>query len=537
MSDKPLRNPLTTTMTRRRSLQLLGAAGAGAVLPGVRSARAGGRSAPAPSFRFQNQPVPGGSVTVVTEADWVDLDPHTNGLFAGMQAWEYIYESLTQFDAEMNPVPALAESWETPDPLTYIFHLRAGVTWHNGTPFTSADVKYSLDRVLNPDSGAANRSNIAAISAVEAVDEMTVKITLSTPKVFFLETLANLLGTAIIPNGAAENSDLKTQPVGTGPFTVAELQSGDFIRFAKNPTYWGGPLPYLDELVLKLMVEEDTRVAWIRGGQADYIDLYPEAAERLQGEDGITVIEHPKVYMLRVTYNTASGPLADARVRKALEMSLDRFDMIDKARFGGASLTGYIPSGFGDWALTEDQLPAYFTTPDLEGAKALLAEAGYADGFKMTIRGSRQEHIAIAVVAQQNWKEIGVDAEVMQMEYGTYIADWNAKNFDALVIGQTFNPDPLNYLWPLFHSKGGANKPGFTNARVDELLDKAAAITDREELKQALVDAQMAIWEEGTPQSYVYNAFNYEGLRNRVQGYVPLYSARRTAMVQSWIAE
>jgi peptide/nickel transport system substrate-binding protein len=529
------------TMTRRKALQVVGKTGL--VIPALASAhpvrvRAGGTA----SDRllravYQGTPVPGGSATVVTEADWVDLDPHTNALFASMQAWEYVYESLTQFDMDGNVAPALAESWETPDSLTYVFHLRQGVTWHDGKPFTAADVKYSFERVLNPDTAAPQRSAIAAVSAIEATDDATLQITLSQPRLFFLETLANLLGTAIIPDGAAENGDIKTNPIGTGPFKVSEIRSGDYIRFERNADYWDAPKPYLDELVLKLMVEEDTRVAWIRSGEADYIDLYTEAASRLEGEDGIAVLEHPKVYMLRVSYNTTQGPLSDNRVRKALDMALDRTDMIDKARFGGATLTGFIPSGFEGWARPESELPAWFSAPDVDAAKQLLADAGYGDGFSISIKGSRPEHIAIALVAQQNWQDLGLDVKVEQMEYGTYIQDWNASNFEALVIGQTYTPDPLNYLWPIFHTNGSGNRPLYSNANVDELLDRAAASTDRDEVKSLLQQAEDFIWNDGTPQSYVYNALNYEGLRTRIQDYVSLYSARRTAFKQVWIAE
>lgn len=541
MRDRTPKIGRTRKFSRRQALQLMGSTGL--VIPAAALMRPGGTQARASSVQrliraaYQDAPVPGGSVTVVTEADWVDLNPHTNALFASMQAWEYVYESLTQFDMDGNVVPALAESWENPDPLTYIFHLRQGVTWHDGSPFKAADVKYSLERVLNPDTGSPHRSNIAAISEIEIIDDATIRIGLSQPRLFLLETFGNLLGAAIIPEGAAENRDLKTDPIGTGPFRVAEIRTGDYIRFERNATYWDAPKPYLDELILKLMVEEDTRVSWIRSGQADYIDLYAEAASRLQDEADITIIEHPKVYMLRITYNCSQGPLADNRVRKALDMSLDRFDMIDKARFGGATLTGFIPSGFGEWALSENELPTWFSTPDPEGAKQLLADAGYGDGFPITIKGSRPEHIAIALVAQQNWQAIGVDVQVEQMEYGTYIQDWGTSNFEALVIGQTYQPDPLNYLWPLFHSKGGANKPLYSNATVDDLLDRAAQSTDREEFKQLLHEAERFMWEDGTPQSYVYNALNYEGLRSRVHGYAPLYSARRTAMKQAWIAE
>ncbi len=527
-------------ISRRRALQAIGSAGlvvpaAGLVAPS--GSAAGGSGLNRLMSAYQDQPVQGGSATVVTEADWVELEPHTNALWSGMQAWEYCYESLTRFDMEGNVAPALAESWEMPDDRTYLFHLRQGVTWHDGSPFTAADVTYSFERILDPATAAPHRSNIEGMTSIEAIDDFTVRIELESPRLFFLETLANLLGTAIIPNGAAENRNLKAEPVGTGPFKIVEIRTGDYIRYERNPDYWNAPLPYLDELILKLMVEEDTRVAWLRSGQADYIDLYAEAASRLEGDENVTVLVSPKAYMLRVCYNCEEGPTADNRVRKALDMSLDRLDMIEKARFGGATLTGMLPAGLDDWAQPEEALPDWFSAPDPEAASALLEEAGYGDGFSISIKASRPEQVAIALVAQQNWQALGIDVQVEQMEYGTFIQDWGASNFEAMAIGMTYHPDPLNYLWPLFHTEGADNRSRYSNPTVDELLDRAANTTDRDEYRESMHEAERFMWDDGVPQSYVYNALNYEGLRTRIQDYVPQFSSRRTAMNQVWISE
>ncbi|MEZ4626134.1 MAG: ABC transporter substrate-binding protein, partial [Thermomicrobiales bacterium] len=330
----------------------------------------------------------GGTLTVVTEADWVDLEPHLNGLFAARQATQFVYENLLQFDSTLTPQPALAESYEVDDSnQVFTFHLRQGVTWHDGSPFTADDVVYSFERVLNPDNAAASRGSVAMIDSVEAVDDATVTITTSVPKLFLPSVLSNGGPSQIIMAGSTDNGDLRNTYNGTGPFTVGEVVAGDYIRFVKNPNYWNTEIPYVDELILKLMVEEDTRVAWIRSGQADYIDLYAEAAARLADDDNVTVLESQKAYMMGTRFNGAEGPLADGRVRKALDMATDRLDMIEKARFGAAQLTGLIPSGYEPWAISAEELPAWYTEPDVEGAKALLEDAG-ASGIAFTIKCS-----------------------------------------------------------------------------------------------------------------------------------------------------
>ena len=517
----------TPSLSRRTVLKLAGGAGAAAFLSPSLLRRVAAQ-----------EPTPGGSITVVTEADWVDLDPHLNGLFAARQASQFAYESLTQFDDNLNPVPALAESWESNEESTvFTFKLRQEVTWHDGSPFTAEDVTYSFDRVLNPDNGAAGRSTVAIIDTIEIVDPTTVRFNLSAPKLFFPAVLANLSATAIIKNGSADGGDLKQTVNGTGPFTVSEMKSGDYIRFTKNPNYWNQPFPYVDEIIFKLMVEEDTRVAWIRSGQADYIDLYAEAAARLEGQDGVSVIQSQKAYMMGIRLQCKEGaPFADGRVRKALDMAMDRQDMIEKARFGAAELTGFIPTGYGTWAISEDLMPAWYHQRDVEGAKALLAEAGVS-GLKFGIKCSRPEHVAMALVAQENWKELGLEPEVLQMEYGAYFADNTAREFEAIVVGNTFNPDPTDYLYPWFHTDGSQNAFTYSNADVDAKLDEARATTDEAALKQLHIEIQQLLWENGAPYLYAYNALNLEGIRDRLQGYVPSYTAKRWALVKSWVQE
>jgi peptide/nickel transport system substrate-binding protein len=522
---------LQTTLTRRQALKMTGVAGAAALIGGR------GYSETLARAIQDGSPVPGGSITVVTEADWVDLEPHLNGLFASRQATQFIYESLTMFDENLQPVPALAESWETPDNKVFTFKLRQGVTWHDGSPFTAEDVVYTFDRVRNPDTGAAGSSVVSIIESTEIVDPQTVVFTLSTPRLFFPATLANLNATMIIKAGSADAGDLKQVSNGTGPFMVEEVKSGDYIRFKKNPNYWNAPSPYVDELLFKLMVEEDTRVAWLRSGQADYIDLYAEAAARLEGQEDVAVVQSQKAYFVGLRLNVRTGPLSDSRVRRALDMAMDRPDMIEKARFGAAELTGFIPTGQSPWAPAPDQLPAWYGQRDVEGAKQLLAEAGYADGIKFGIKGSRPEHIAIALVAQANWKEIGVEAELIQMEYGAYFADYNAREFEVLAIGQTFLPDPIDYLYGSYRTDSASNAYGYSNPDLDAILDAARLQTDPDQLQQQLLDAQKVLWEDGAPYLIGYNALNIEGLRARLQGYAPTFTAMRTGLKDSWVQE
>jgi peptide/nickel transport system substrate-binding protein len=479
----------------------------------------------------------GGAITIAQELDPVSLDPHKTSNFSAVQGFEHVYESLTQYDENLNVQPALAERWEvSPDGTQYTFFLRKDVKWHDGTEFTAADVKYWHDRMMAKETVAPYKNWFDSIEKVEVVDKNTAKAILSQPYPPLLATFAAMRGGAIIQEGAAEKSNLATTAVGTGPWKLAEYVPQSHLRFVKNPDYWNKELPYLDEMTMKIVLEEDARVAALRSGQVDYAFLSQEGADRVKPDRNITVIESPKAWLTVAQVNTSRPPFDNIKVRQALRLALDPNEIIQKAVSGAATPSGPVPTGHTDWFIKPEQLK--YQKPDLEKAKALLAEAGQSD-LKFTILSSPQypEFVSTALVMQDSFKKIGVQAEVQQLEWGTFVKQVNAPAFDydLQITARTFYPDPDHYLFPYFHSKA-VNNPNqsYKNPKVDELLERGRTVADSAQRHQIYAEVQ-ALLEDELPHLWFYSGINIEAVRNNVKGYVPSFTGRRPALKQTWI--
>ena len=212
-------------------------------------------------------PKSGGTLVAAAEIDPISLDPHTNSNFSSVQAYDHLYESLTMYDERTNIVPCLAHSWEiTNGGKTYTFKLRPNVKFHNGQPMTAEDVKYSIDRVLDPRTASPWRSWLDSIKEIKVVDPVTVQMELGAPYPL-LGSFAGMRAAGIIPKGLAEKENLKIRAIGTGPFKLVEYVPQDHVTYARNPDYWDKPLPYLDGMVFKVLTEENARIAALRAGQ------------------------------------------------------------------------------------------------------------------------------------------------------------------------------------------------------------------------------------------------------------------------------
>src|SRR5690606_11862303 len=253
-------------------------------------------------------PVPGGSMVWAQELDPVSLDPHKTSNFSTVQGIEHTYQSLTMYDEELNVIPCLAESWENPDDTTYIFHLRPGVLWHDGTEFTADDVKYSFERLLAPETAAPYSSWFTAIDTIEVIDPLTVQFNLSAPYAPLLANFAAMRGSAVIQKDADSKMNLQLEAIGTGPFKMAQYMPESHFQLVKNEDYWEEGLPLADDVTFTIMVEEDARVAALRSNQIQYAFLTAEGAERLADEPNVTVLRSPKAWLVAHFMNTFREP-------------------------------------------------------------------------------------------------------------------------------------------------------------------------------------------------------------------------------------
>jgi glutathione transport system substrate-binding protein len=278
-------------------------------------------------------------LVIGVDANMPHLDPANTNDTLSQSAERLMYQGLYGFDREMKLIPALAESYEVnADATEFVFHLRAGVTFHDGTPFDAAAVKANIDRVANPENRLSRRSLVSMVKSTEVVDPRTVKITLASPFGAFLNNMAHPGTFMISPKALAEyGKDIATHPVGTGPYKFVSFVT-DTLKVAKNPGYWRPGLPKVDGVTFKAVPESGTRFAMLQTGEAQFILPLPaELARAAQANANITVVNAPSIVARYVALNNMKKPFNDIRVRQALNYAIDKNAFIRVVFSGFAS--------------------------------------------------------------------------------------------------------------------------------------------------------------------------------------------------------
>lgn len=527
-------------LTRRALLRVAAVGGAGAFLaacaPGAAPLGAASPSAAAAPKR-------GGILSAADEDNVTSLDPHKTSGFQNLIEFDHFYTALARYNAKGEIEPDLATRWDkSPDGLTYTFHLRPGVKFHNGRAMTSDDVKYSVERVLAKGTAAPYRSYFDPVDKVETPDPATVVFRLKFPYAPFVAGIALKRSSSVVPREVVEKEkDLSNVAVGTGPWKLKEWIQNDRIVMARNEDYYEQGLPYLDGIRYKILPEEATRIAALRGKQVDYALLSFEGAQQVRADTGLTVLRRPNGFVRVGIINTKRKPLDDARVRKALDMALDRKEIIEKG-IGDADISGPIPAGHPSYALTGDELPPYFKKPDIEGAKKLLAEAGLSNGFSMTLDLEQFKYISqLAQTIQAQWKRIGVDAEIKVYSPGTLTkaaGKDGGYNFGVRFTAFTYYPDADNYTYNWYHSKNSglaSLAPVWNDPTLDAMMEKARTMPDGPERRTAYVDIQKRLLDT-VPTFWFHNELYYEAVAAGVKGFEQDPPARRgLSMRTAWL--
>jgi peptide/nickel transport system substrate-binding protein len=468
---------------------------------------------------------PGGSTVWTAEVDPVTLDPWKSSNFSSAQAWgDLTYQSLTMFDENLKVIPGLAESWTNPDPTTWIFKLRQGVKFHDGSELEAEDVVFWHEKLMAAETAAPYKNWFEHITKAEAQDKYTVKMTLSAPHAPMLIKFAAMRGSSIAPRKWAAGGDMAKQAVGTGPFKIVEYVPQSHIRYVKHADYWEQGLPLLDEVTFKVATDEETRLAGLRSGQVQHAALSPEAAERIANDKNIVVMSSPGPQMWTHLFNTKQAPFDDVRVRQAIFLALDRQAAIEKALNGQGTLTGPMPTGHGDWFIPPEKLPY---RKDVARAKELLAEAGHPNGFKTTIKTTPDYPVMLStsIILADQIKEIGIQAELIQMEWGALVKDIQGGSFDIHSNGTSFFPDPDSYLYQQ-HSKAVNNYTKFSNEKYDALVEQAKTIMEPAERKKLYDEAQQILLDQ-PPYINWFTSKNIEALHVSQKGYAQSFTGRR----------
>lgn len=463
-------------------------------------------------------PAQGGTLIIGKAQEAVGLDPHKVTAASSFQVIAQVYNQLVELDEEYSPQPELAESWENPDDTTFIFHLRHGVKFHNGREMTSADVKYSFERITDEATASPWASQLASIDSIETPDDYTVVVNLSEPYGAFMPTLANLWA-AVVPQEAVEEfGDLQSEMVGTGPFMLEEYVPDTETVLKSFEDYWGGA-PLLNGITYRILPDEAARLAALRTGEIDMTSISdPTAVGLASRSEGVHVVSQPTTDYYLWGFNTEREPLNDVRVRQALSLAVDRQAMLDAVLFGEGLVSGPIVPTLGEWSVPVDDLPYYDV--DIDRAKELLTDAGYPDGFDISITASPAypQFISIALVLQQQLKAINVNATLDQVEWGTFINKWIERDFDTFVSYNGSGNDPDRALYPALVTGGSVNAFQFSNPDVDRLLEEGRTTVDRSERMGVYAQAQQLIAEQA-PLLFLFTRTEYVGLRDAVHNF------------------
>jgi peptide/nickel transport system substrate-binding protein len=476
----------------------------------------------------------GGTYRMGMQSDPGGLDPQLQSLTACWHVVEHIYSRLTTVNPDLSVSPELAESWEiSDDGLTYTFKLHPA-TFHNGRAVVASDVKYSYERLVAPETAAPSASDLASMKTIEAPDDSTVVITLTQPDASFLAMLSGQ-STIIIPKEVVEeNGDLTQVAIGSGPFKFVEYVPNTHVKLEKYEDYWEEGVPYVDNLELLIAAEDNSRTAALVQGTVDFIEYVPsQDIPILEGDDSIKLAGNSIQQIRMIAFNLTREPFDKLEVRQAIAKAIDRGPIIDAALSGYGTPTEQIFSADFWPSLGERDIPA----PDIEGAKALLAQAGFADGFDTTITGWAEYGFLknTAVVVQEQLKQIGINAELNLLDTGTmgqtvYID----KDYDMAVTGNSGYVDPNGLVYSDFKTGEGGNFTNYSNPEVDKLIIDGISTTDQEE-RTAIYQQLAEILLQDLPYVCLYIGQQYEAMKDYVMGYEHIPTGSNITARRVWL--
>ena len=485
-----------------------------------------------PQAHAQSAPQRGGTLRVAQENDISSFDPHLSVLGPDRDVLYQIYDTITQFDAELTPQPCLAESWETPDPLTYVFHLRQGVTFHDGTPWNAEAFGFNIDRIRNAGDASPLALDFAQIDAVEAVDDYTFRITLTEPMASLLAMLADRWGMMVSPTAARELGDRFTAtPVGSGPFRFVEHVPDERIVVERNERYWNAPYPYLDGITWHTISDADERYTMLRDNQ---LDVTPWVAakdiDEVKSSSDLGYAEMLSLGFEDVRFNCSKPPFDNMALRQACSLGIDRQAIVDDVFLGHAQVAkGPLPPT--TWAANLD-LPV--PARDVELARQKLVEAGYPDGIEVEWdcpEAGDEERRGRAM--QEQLAEIGIDVKLLVMSN----AEAKQREIDGVSQAELLywsgRADPDMTMYSMFHTGGGYNTMRYTNERVDELTREARFTNDQDERK-ALYDEAQAIVVEEAPRLFVVHKVDVVAFQGNVRD-IDYFPDTRTRYTRTWI--
>jgi peptide/nickel transport system substrate-binding protein len=441
------------------------------------------------------------------------LDPHYHQLRSNAELSQMIFDTLLHTDAKAQLAPGMAESWRPVGELGWEFTLREGLRFHDGRPFTADDVAFTIERIPTVSGpGASYATHVRPVQRAEVVDARTIRLYTDRPfpllPVYFSQVF--MLGRQVHAGAATQDYNSGRAAIGTGPFRLASYRPGDRVELARSDTWWGAA-PHWAQVNYRMITNDSARVAALLAGDVDFIDQIPTAdLGRLRQDSRFRVAETTSLRTMYITLDSTrpppvpllasatggaleANPLADIRVRRALSLAIDRHMLVERVMEGAALPTmQFMPPG------AYSHIPEVPVPPaNLEAARSLLAQAGYPQGFSLTLGGSNDRYMNDARVVQavgQMWARIGVRTTVDAQPYATFITRATRREFPAALLSWGNSTGEASVVLNSVlrtpnreRGHGAANRVRYGNPELDSLIAEAESQMDssrREELLQ-----------------------------------------------------
>ena len=458
-------------------------------------------------------------LTLGTKLELNTLDPHFFASFPTGSSHQYLYEKLVDYDEKLKLQPALAESWRRIDDLTMEFRLRKGVSFHDGSPFTAADVIFTVERVPNvPNSPNSFAQFTRGIDKIVRIDDHTIQVRTKAPSPQLLQDLANVFIVSSKAAAGATTADFNSgkAAIGTGPYKLVSFVTGDRLVVERNDNYWGGK-PQWAKVTERVIGKDAPRLAALLSGEVDAIDAVPiQDIERLQRDKKFALYRGPASLIHYIALDSARNespnvtakdgkplgrnPLKDARVRKAMSLAINRDVIVKRVMEGSAVAAGQ---------LLPPQFPGTHKTLgpdafDLPRAQALLKESGWADGFRIVLSATSDRYPNDSSVAQgvgQMWSRLGLKVEIETMPGAVFFTKASKQEFSAFA-AQYGAEDGINSTRALVATAirdkgyGTANRTRYSNPLVDALVDETLREMDDEVRQEKAARAVKAAMDD-----------------------------------------
>lgn len=465
----------------------------------------------------------GGTLRIADVSDQQTLDPAYINTTPMRTIGRAIYDTLIDLDLKGNYTPALAERWENPDPKTWIMYLRKGIKYSDGTPFDADVVKFNIERHLDPKTKSRQIGELLTVDKVEVVDASTVRFRLKSPSAGFLSPFVDRTGFMANPAEVKKwgNDAYGTHPSGVGPFRLVDHKNDTSYTVERNPDYWDKELPYLDQVVWKIIPLDTTRLVELRSGGVDIAEDLPlQNVNQMKAMSEIVLSERPgaRFYMSRWNMNDKFGKSLE--LRQAFNWILDR-EAISKAVFFGTGVIGYDPFLPGQPFYDASYKPF---TRDAAKAKALIDTADLPSPRKFTIYpDSGAVGQKLAQIMQSNLGEIGIDVSIQYEDDAARTARQNRGDWVLEVYSTSrfaFRPDPAQYLGSLWHSTSTYYKSGnLKDPETDRLI--SAGETEADPAKRRTIYRQLAERLNAVGSSTFFeDSSDFKGLSPKVKGFV-----------------